>query len=811
TQMTDKAMYTCQVTNVGGTAEVKLNLNVQQIKPTLKSDLIKDVTTQAGETVRLTIQASGTNPKVKWFKNGEEVIETVEETYEIVEEEETYTLLIKNAKPIDSGEYQAVITNDVGQIKTKKIKVQIQKAPELKKKPQSLVTVKEGEPAHFECEFDGNPTPKVTWLRDGKPLTPKDGFEIKTDTTTGKSVLTVHQTTSKHSGPITLRLENPVGAPIEETVQLQVETAPQLLQKPQPTCEAHLNQTASITFKCLSTPKPTINLYKNEVHIPINGDHYEIVPNPNDMTTYEIKIKNVRPDDEGNYRIHIENSLGHIDSNVQVTTVDNVSIKPSSKPNKTDLKQHETLVLEYIIDGKPKPDIVFMKDGKEIKPSAKTQITYDETTKVCRLITTDVGQENEGSYTVVVKNKLGKQETEPVKVNVTAPIVVKTKLPETTDGIFGEQINLTVDAHGLPQPKITWLFNGQPIKPSQKHKIEPTKDHPDQTTLTISKLDTTDAGKYTAIIDNGIEKVETTTTLNVHTKPKLESKLEPNMTFNIGEQAEIPIRLSGENNTVTWYKDSREIHFDSRIRVVTDEFNTYKLVIGDLRPEDKGVYTMVIKNKGGSIETKTVINVKEQKPQLLSDLNDSPSANTAKIGEEFFLEIRAQGKPKPNVTWLLNGQELSSHSSDYELIVTEDGLYRIVFHQFHERYLGEYQAVITTTTSTIRTKIIRVIGQQAPVFTQALPKFIQIKTGEKLTIECMAKGHPTPKVSWLRDGKVLSNKDGYDIKVDQTTGHSIFIIPIGTVKHSGKYECKVENQYGTHTAEINIEVLRKLK
>ncbi|CAF5190947.1 unnamed protein product, partial [Rotaria magnacalcarata] len=334
------------------------------------------------------------------------------------------TLLIKNAKPIDSGEYQAVITNDVGQIKTKKIKVQIQKAPELKKKPQSLVTVKEGEPAHFECEFDGNPTPKVTWLRDGKPLTPKDGFEIKTDTTTGKSVLTVHQTTSKHSGPITLRLENPVGAPIEETVQLQVETAPQLLQKPQPTCEAHLNQTASITFKCLSTPKPTINLYKNEVHIPINGDHYEIVPNPNDMTTYEIKIKNVRPDDEGNYRIHIENSLGHIDSNVQVITVDNVSIKPSSKPNKTDLKQHETLVLEYIIDGKPKPDIVFMKDGKEIKPSAKTQITYDETTKVCRLITTDVGQENEGSYTVVVKNKLGKQETEPVKVNVTAPIVV---------------------------------------------------------------------------------------------------------------------------------------------------------------------------------------------------------------------------------------------------------------------------------------------------------------------------------------------------------------------------------------------------
>ncbi|CAF4359294.1 unnamed protein product, partial [Adineta steineri] len=218
----------------------------------------------------------------------------------------------------------------------------VQKAPELKKKPQSLVTVKEGETAQFDCEFDGNPSPKVTWLRDGKPLTSKDGFDIKTDTTTGKSILTINQATPKHAGPITLRLENSVGTPIEEIVQLQVETAPQLLQKPQPTCEAHINQTASIPFKCSATPKPTIKLYKNEIQIPLNADHYELVPSSTDSTSYEIKIKNVRPDDEGNYRIGIENPLGKTEANVQVTTVDAVSIKPS-KPNKTDLKQHETL------------------------------------------------------------------------------------------------------------------------------------------------------------------------------------------------------------------------------------------------------------------------------------------------------------------------------------------------------------------------------------------------------------------------------------------------------------------------------------
>lgn len=448
TELTDKASYICQATNIGGTTDVKLNLNVQQIKPTLKSDLAKDIVAFAGEPVALTIQASGTKPKVKWYKDGEEIVETVEEEYEIIEEEETYTLLIKRAQPKDSGDYQATITNDVGQIKSKKIKVQIQKAAQLKKKPDPVVTVKQGEQARFECEFDGNPSPKVSWLRDGKPLTPKDGFEIKTDTTTGTSVLVINQTTIKHSGPITLRLENSAGPPIEEIIQLQVETAPQLLQKPQATCEAHLNQTASIAFKCLSTPTPIIRLFKNDVEIQLTGEHYELVTSATDLTSYEIKIKNVQIEDEGSYRINIENSLGTLDSDFQLTTVDNVSIKASGGTVNTELKQHDTLTLEYTVDGRPKPDVVFMKDGKEVKASAKTQITYDETTHTYRLVTTDVGQEDQGVYTLVAKNKLGKQESEPVKINVTAPITIKRNLPATVDSVLGEQTTLTIEAEG---------------------------------------------------------------------------------------------------------------------------------------------------------------------------------------------------------------------------------------------------------------------------------------------------------------------------------------------------------------------------
>jgi hemicentin len=349
------------------------------------------------------------------------------------------------------------------------------------------------------------------------------------------------------------------------------------------------------------------------------------------------------------------------------------------------------------------------------------------------------------------------------------------------------------------------------LKSSPKHKIEISKDNPHATSLTVSKLDASDTGTYTAIIDNGLEKIECHSALTVHAKPKLESKLEANMTFNIGEQGEIPIRISGENNIVTWFKDSQPINFDDRIRLITDETNSYRLVIDDLRSEDKGIYSMHIENKGGVMDLKTTLNVKEQKPQLLADLKDTPAANTAKIGEEFVLEIHAQGKPRPQITWLFNGQELPIDAIDYHVVVTDDGLCRLVFDKFDERFIGEYQAVINNSAGTIKTKKVKVTGQQIPMFTQEPPEAVQVKTGEKLTVECMAKGQPAPKISWLRDGKVLSNKDGFDIKIDQVTGQASFTITNATMKHKGKYECKIENQYGTHTAEIDVDVLGKIE
>lgn len=109
TQLTDKASYTCQATNIGGTTEVKLNLNVQQIKPTLKADLAKDIVAKMVNLFHFRLKHQVQNHKLNGIKMVKKLLSTVEEEWQI-EEEETYTLLMKRAQPKDSGEYQAVIS-----------------------------------------------------------------------------------------------------------------------------------------------------------------------------------------------------------------------------------------------------------------------------------------------------------------------------------------------------------------------------------------------------------------------------------------------------------------------------------------------------------------------------------------------------------------------------------------------------------------------------------------------------------------------------------------------------------------------------
>ena len=83
---------------------------------------LENTTVREGQEAIFTIKISGGKPKpsVKWFKEEEEIIVETTETYEIVELEDTVTLVIKSAKPEHAGNYYAQLVNEAGQLNTNK-------------------------------------------------------------------------------------------------------------------------------------------------------------------------------------------------------------------------------------------------------------------------------------------------------------------------------------------------------------------------------------------------------------------------------------------------------------------------------------------------------------------------------------------------------------------------------------------------------------------------------------------------------------------------------------------------------------------
>ena len=57
---------------------------------------------------------------MKWFKEEEEIDTTIIDSYEVIDLDETVTLVIKSVRPSDSGPYSARVTNEAGTVLSNK-------------------------------------------------------------------------------------------------------------------------------------------------------------------------------------------------------------------------------------------------------------------------------------------------------------------------------------------------------------------------------------------------------------------------------------------------------------------------------------------------------------------------------------------------------------------------------------------------------------------------------------------------------------------------------------------------------------------
>ncbi|XP_072519096.1 vascular endothelial growth factor receptor 3 isoform X2 [Salminus brasiliensis] len=205
--------------------------------------------------------------------------------------------------------------------------------------------------------------------------------------------------------------------------------------------------------------------------------------------------------------------------------------------------------------------------------------------------------------------------------------------------------------------EFNWSYPG--LKEKRMVRVQPVRQIMDQATeatsiLTIHNANVNDSGVYTCFANSVEMSLERSILVIVYDEPfiSLDYRNGSMVEANIGQKSvKLSVRVSAYPTPVTqWYKNMTLI-------TRRPEFSRFKsqdrhLEIRDVRKEDAGNYTLVLKNPAAGIEKKLhfvlIVNV----PPQIHEKEAAAPANPYRMGSRQTLTCTATGYPPPTtITW----------------------------------------------------------------------------------------------------------------------------------------------------------------
>lgn len=246
-------------------------------------------------------------PTFEWFKDGVRV----KESRRIKTESDgmTSSLLIKETRPDDKGEYKCVANNGFGSAScTAALRVMVLSKPEFKEKLRGVEVV-EGDKASFDGVVVGYPEPTVEWFRGTTKLQNDERTEIKEDKEANKFSLVIGDVKRDDAGMYKCVASNEAG---KTTIRADLSVkermfAPEFseVQAEAPVTVTEGDEvTLSVTIN--GKPKPDVKWYKdgkplresNRLDIKARGDKYSVV------------ILGIKAEDSGVYKCEAKSKMG---------------------------------------------------------------------------------------------------------------------------------------------------------------------------------------------------------------------------------------------------------------------------------------------------------------------------------------------------------------------------------------------------------------------------------------------------------------------------------------------------------------------
>jgi len=392
----------------------------------------------------------------------------------------------------------------------------------------------EHESARFEVEFEGDPNPSITWYREDFAI--KNSSEFQIHTFGSKSVLIIRQVFMEDSGIFAAVAENRGGA-AKCSANLVVEerrqgrgglVPPSFLTTIQ---DAIVKAGQLVRFDAKVTGTKPMDIYWLKNGRKISSDiRYKILE---EDEIHTLIIIETLPEDSGMYECVAINSAGEgrceAECFVEVAPAAALDMSPDTAMGKLsppkivlaikeqNVPEGQAAVFRCRVSGNPAPQIVWAKEGQQIKPS-RYFIMSQEGSDIHVLRISEAFPEDEGLYSCVVSNSKGEVQC-AASLHVIAPDsgdVPPSLTPlDDVNVVEGSPVQFRTQFTGTPMPTVQWMREGQIIPPSSDFQMIQEGNH---AVLLIKTTYPEDSGVFTCRATNPASQVESSAYLTVHSK-----------------------------------------------------------------------------------------------------------------------------------------------------------------------------------------------------------------------------------------------------------------------------------------------------
>ncbi|XP_026768346.3 obscurin-like protein 1 isoform X7 [Pangasianodon hypophthalmus] len=549
------------------------------------------------------------------------------------------------------------------------------------------VVVQSGTDAVLKCQISGDPRPAVIWERNNEKIHPGGRYRLFEDGNIYNLIITV--VTAEDSGQYICKAKNCIGETYAaatlkvegeaQEMELREENKPRFLIKPLST-RVGRGDDAVFSCKLWGKPRPEVVWEKdgkklNEI---FESTHFSV--GYQDGGWFQLKIFKTRAPDGGVYTCKARNEFGeslagavllvdagpgHEDegnrngytnghwkahqgkqrsSRHVVTRLKEDPVLTSAKVKMFAVTEGKHAKFRCYVTGKPKPEIIWRKDGRIIL-SGRRYLLYEDREGYFTLKVLYCKQQDNGVYVCAASNTAG-QTLSAVHLFVKEP-PVRFKQPLNDLEVWERDLAILECEVPEDSVPITWYLEDRRLQPGAKYGME---EWGTKRRLTIRDMGVDDDGIYLCEMPDGGRSIA-----EVTVKGTIVRKLPRKVDVLEGENAAFCVEVEEEEMDIHWYKDGTELR-ETHQTIIKSFGRTHILVFVNTTPQDSGMVIFYV----GRSKTSSQLRVKAVR-QCPPSCPVGVQINTERANAALLSWVPAQDcRKNPPSGYILERQEIGS-------------------------------------------------------------------------------------------------------------------------------------------------------